>query len=50
LLVEQKKIISRGYCRGRKPRNEYWAVDLVQGRLVVRGQGSIDEGVRISGL
>ena len=40
----------KGYCGGKRPRNEYCVVGLVEGCLVVRGQGSIDEEVRISGL
>ena len=39
-----------GYCKGKRPKNEYWVVSFIRGHLVVRGQGSIDKEVRISGL
>ena len=34
-------------CRDEMPKSMYWAVGLVRGRLVVRGQLDDKEGVRI---
>ena len=37
-------------CRDIRPRNVYWVMGLVRRRLVVREQGDVSEGVRISEL
>ena len=37
-------------CRDERPRNIYWAVGLVRGHLVVRGQVDVSEEVQISEL
>ena len=38
LSEEQKRRISRGYCRNDRPSSIYWVGGLVRGHLVVRGQ------------
>ena len=43
---EQKRRISRGYCRDDRPRNVYWVIGPVQRHLAVRGQVNINVEVR----
>ena len=39
---------SETYCRSDRPNNVYWAMDLVRGYPIVRGQGNIDVEARTS--
>ena len=43
-------LFNYGICREERPRNVYWAMDLVRVHLVVRGQVDVSEEVQISEL
>ena len=48
LLEEQKRRISRGYCRDDRPSSICWVGGPVRGRLVVRGWVNVVMEVSIS--